>query len=238
MNRRLYALHRWVSAVALIQLAAWTLSGLFFAVVPAVRVKGAPVEHAHERPLSSGAGLVSLDDVLRVLEPRGTVSKLTVASTPSGVFYTGRVGGKSFRLDAKTGADRAVDEAEARAIASRDQPGMPEAVGAVLIDGPTELEYRGKALPAWRVLLADDRGTAIYVDAITGEVTARRNDVWRVYDFLWALHIMDYRERESFRHPLLIGAAALGLLTVASGGVLWLLRARRWWRGRVGRKGT
>ncbi len=92
------------------------------------------------------------------------------------------------------------------------------------------IEYRGKPLPAWRVALADGAGTVVYVSATTGEVTARRNDVWRAYDFLWSLHVMDYRERESGNHPLLLGAGLLALLTIGSGAVLWAIRFSRWLR--------
>lgn len=80
----------------------------------------------------------------------------------------------------------------------------------------------------WLVELADRDDTHVYVDARTGEVTARRNATWRVYDFLWSLHIMDYREREDFRHPLLVIAAVLAVTTAATGSVLWLLRFSRW----------
>ncbi|HYU15827.1 MAG TPA: PepSY domain-containing protein, partial [Candidatus Acidoferrum sp.] len=89
-------------------------------------------------------------------------------------------------------------------------------------------EYRDKPLPAWQVRLRDRPGTVVYVDAITGDVTARRNDIWRWYDFLWSLHIMDYRGRDDFNHPLLIGAALLAVLTVLSGLTLWFIRLVRW----------
>lgn len=51
-------------------------------------------------------------------------------------------------------------------------------------------EYRGP-LPAWRVAFEDAEGLAVYVAADTARVTARRSDLWRVYDALWALHIID-----------------------------------------------
>ncbi|MDH4260266.1 MAG: PepSY domain-containing protein, partial [Gammaproteobacteria bacterium] len=67
----------------------------------------------------------------------------------------------------------------------------------------------------------DPRKTTIYVSSTTGQVIARRNDIWRLYDFFWMLHIMDYRERVNFNHALLIGASALALGLAASG--FWLL---------------
>ena len=84
--------------------------------------------------------------------------------------------------------------------------------------------------PCWRVDLSDAAETHVYVDARTGEVTARRNGTWRIYDFLWGLHIMDYREHDDFRHPLLVAAAGLAVVTALSGLLLWAMRLVRRWR--------
>lgn len=232
MNRRLYMVHRWLSAIALVQLAAWVTSGLFFAVVPEARVKGSPVGRAHAAPLVD-ADIVPAAAVLAKLAPFGSVERLELVGMSEGPVYRASVGDRRFRFDARTGEERPVDEREARATASRDQPGSPRVKEAVRLEKNPDVEYRGKPLPAWRVVLDDGAGTVVYVDAVTGEVTARRNDVWRIYDLLWSLHIMDYRERESFRHPLLATAASLGLLTVLSGVVLWIVRARRWWGRKI-----
>ena len=51
MPRSLYLLHRWISLLALVQLAAWTVTGTFFAIVPFSRVRGASVAGAHERTI-------------------------------------------------------------------------------------------------------------------------------------------------------------------------------------------
>lgn len=233
MNKRLYALHRWISAVALLQLAVWVTSGFFFAIVPMARVKGTPVDGANTAPLSPSDALVPPSVILAKLAERGAVSKLELVGTPAGVFYRGKVGVARFRFDARTGEERVTSDAEAGAVAMHDQPGMPSVRRVDRIDHDTSFEYRGRPLPAFRVELEDGSGTVVYVDAVTAEVTARRNSVWRVYDFLWSLHIMDYTERERFHHPLLVIAAGLGVLTVVSGAGLWLTRILRWRRRRV-----
>ena len=117
----------------------------------------------------------------------------------------------ALRMDARTGAVLPVARDEAEATARRDQRDAPEVVEASLVRRDAPIEYRDKPLPAWRVLLGDRAGTAVWIDARTGEITARRNERWRQYDFLWSLHIMDYRGRESFHHPLLIIAASIPL---------------------------
>ena len=56
---------------------------------------------------------------------------------------------------------------------------------------------------------------------------ARRTTRWRVFDFLWMLHIMDYDEREDFNHPLLVSASLIALLAALSGVGLYFFRFRK-----------
>ena len=81
-------------------------------------------------------------------------------------------------------------------------------------------EYRG-ALPAWRVDFDDGASRSLYVAADTGAVGARRSTLWRTFDFLWSLHIMDFQNHENFNTPLLIVATALGLIVIFTGIVLF-----------------
>lgn len=235
-SRLFFALHRWVSALAFLQLAAWTLSGLFFAVIPIGRIRGGAVKGAHQTPLSQTTAplLPPADAMNRLRSDLPELLTLELRANPTGLFYIGRTTTRAARLDARTGERAPVQQVEAEEIARRDQQGRPLALSSQLITGQPPIEYRGRPLPAWRIVLGDGAGTVIYVDAETGEVTARRNNLWRIYDFLWSLHIMDYRERESFNHPLLIAAALIGLLTVISGATLWSLRLSRRLRRRRG----
>lgn len=237
MNRRLYAIHRWLSLAAVLQLLVWSVSGLFFAVVPKDELLGTPIRGAHDMELSLPPDTSAVADMARRAEELGIgpLRRIELRGSTDGpvAIISGAL--RRTRVDVRTGRERLVDADEARSIASRDLPGA-KAVAAIdrIEEGANPIEYRGKATPAWRVVLADGRGTAIYVDATSGDVTARRNDTWRTYDFLWGLHIMAYRDREDFRHALLIAAASLATLTSVSGLVLWTLRARRAWRSRQG----
>ncbi len=88
-------------------------------------------------------------------------------------------------------------------------------------------EYRERPLPAYRVSFDDSFGTRLYVSVERGLVTARRNDRWRWFDFLWMLHIMDYQSRDNFNSSLLQIVSALGLVTVLSGFVLFAVTSPR-----------
>ena len=81
-------------------------------------------------------------------------------------------------------------------------------------------EYRNGELPAWRITLTEENA-AIYVGGKTASIRAVRTDSWRLFDFLWSLHIMDYEERENFNHLLIQALAIISLITVISGLILF-----------------
>jgi hypothetical protein len=81
-------------------------------------------------------------------------------------------------------------------------------------------EARGRKAPLWQVLLKGPENPRIYVSSHTGEIVAKRTDRWRLFDFLWMLHIMDYDEREDFNHPLLYITAFSALIFTLTGLVL------------------
>ena len=87
--------------------------------------------------------------------------------------------------------------------------------------------------PVWRIEFSDALDTRIYVSAETGAIEARRNEVWRLYDFFWMLHIMDYKEREDFNNLPLKIFAVTGTLFALTG--IYLV-AMRLVRGQYGRR--
>nr|WP_241769271.1 MULTISPECIES: hypothetical protein [Sphingomonas] len=84
-------------------------------------------------------------------------------------------------------------------------------------------EYRG-TLPAWRVAFADLDSTRVFVAADTGRISAVRTGTWRLYDFFWGLHIMDWTNHENFNTPWLLAFAIGGLALWLGGAVLLYMR--------------
>ena len=59
------------------------------------------------------------------------------------------------------------------------------------------------------------------MDPGSGHFITRRHTLWRVFDFLWMLHIMDYETREDINTLLLTAATISGLLLFGLG--VWVL---------------
>lgn len=88
-------------------------------------------------------------------------------------------------------------------------------------------EYREQPLPAYAVTFASPGNTTVYVSTELGTVQKYRNNKWRVFDFLWMLHTMDYQSRDNLGNWLLRAFSIFGLLTVASGFGLYFLSRKK-----------
>lgn len=225
--------HKWLGLIVGIQVVLWLASGLYMTAVPIETVRG---EHniRKSEPLKLAAdGLAPLDRILTGRETRAELTDLYGA-----LVWRLDAEGKPARLvDAKTGVTISpLTEAQARRIAEADFSGPGKIISATLIERDPEIEYRG-ALPVWRIQFDDRESTRLYVLAASGRVTARRTNIWRLYDFLWSLHIMDYGGRDNFNNPLVITAAFFGLILALTGA--WIVWVRFWPRiGSVARFAT
>ena len=136
-----------------------------------------------------------LSVVLRTMLGR-PIYELTLKENDSHVFVL---------VDALSGEQLSpIDADAAKKIAQNDFADDVEVRSVELVESTgSHSEYRGKELPAYRVVLEHPTDTAIYVSANRGVVTTRRNNQWRMFDFFWMLHTMDYQGRDNFNHWIL-----------------------------------
>lgn len=211
-------IHKWLALLMAVQILFWFVSGLFFAIFPIERVRS---EHAISAPAALAVPLdVAADGLLRLGSVGVTGEKVELrVLLDRPVALISRHDGRPELYDLATG--RLISPLSMNAatrIAEADHVGNLRAARVEQV-GENSPEYRG-ALPAWRVDFEDGAGRSLYVAADTGAVTARRSTLWRVYDFLWGLHIMDWRGHEDFNSPLLIVATALALIVLVTGLIM------------------
>lgn len=95
-------------------------------------------------------------------------------------------------------------------------------------------EIRGRKPPLWRADFDGWNKPTLYLSPATGELVSRRHELWRVFDFLWMLHIMDYSTRDNVNNWLLRIMTWLAFATVLTGAwLLWFAFPRR--RRKAGR---
>ena len=209
--------HKWLGLFIALQVVIWSLSGLYMTAVHIDIIHG---DHLVRALPVRTADVSQLRDPISVAAAnQADGARLAwVRNQPAYVLAT-EAGEKI--VDARSGA--AVpppSEAEIRSIATSIYTGSePIASAALIKEIPGEI--RGRKPPLWRVEFDHWNQPTLYLSPVTGELVSRRHELWRIFDFVWMLHIMDYDERENVNNPLL-RTFTWGALLMAMSGI-WLL---------------
>lgn len=236
LRKNLYWLHRWLALIVCLQLLAWSVGGFMFSVLDIDNVRGdrdrnagpataipfgrAQVTPGQAAAAAEAAGVVQGDVsqvILRVRHDQRLVYDLVDADKLPLAM-----------VDATSGqVTRQISEEAAAAAALHDFVPGAGVRSVRLLKGDPPTEYRGRPMPVYQVILDHPKQPHIYVSPVSGEVLARRNAVWRTFDFFWMLHTMDYQTRDDFNHWLLTAMAVLAIATSVSGLAIWIGRIPR-----------
>lgn len=220
-------IHKWLALIIGIQIFIWIATGLFFTVVPIEQIRS---EHRIREIAPAVLSAADLSTLSNTLSGAPAPIRLTVESRPGGArIVADYADGSAALFDARTGHRLSPLDAESALAIARARINTEAPVASSQLVTTASPEYRG-ALPAWRIAFDEPSKLAVYVGANNGQVTARRSELWRIYDFLWALHIMDYQEHENFNHAPIIIVSVLAFLSTLAGIALIPYRFR--WRRR------
>ena len=217
-------IHKWIGLIVGIQVMLWIAGGLYMTWYPIEVIRGEHNIREVEPPvLNEAVGLIQVGDAIAMAGGARIVNLNLGYMLGDPVYRLERAEGSHMMVDARSGdiispipGDKALEIAIADFAGEAD----PDAANWLT---ETNLEYRGP-VPVWQVFLHDDEDTRLYVSPDRGRVVARRTDRWRVFDFFWMLHIMDYEERTDFNNPLVIIASIIGLIASISGVLLLYYR--------------
>ena len=223
-------LHRWLGLFASIQLLLWTLSGLFFTIPDIKDVRGDQYrvwETADEIQRLDQNNLFAVSSLLKNLNINKEEDYTILLKRRADRWvYQVDSSNQISNYDAISGERLFfISPDEASLIVSRETNLKPKKV-ELINDKKSGSEYRGRNLPLYRVFVEEPQKGMVYVDPNTGEIAAIRTRLWRTFDFLWSLHIMDYTERDDFSHWLIRIFAFIGLMTIVSGMLLWYYTSR------------
>jgi uncharacterized iron-regulated membrane protein len=226
--RLVASIHKWLGLIVGAQLVVWTVSGLFFASFHIIDVRGEklvhPATHAGKIDLSR-VKLSTMDALKAVAEDRP--AEVILKSLAGEPVYEVRADIGVFVVSAETGAVLSpLSEDFARKIAEAAWAGTGALQSMELVE--TAPRESGLAGEVWAAHFAGEGHPTLYVAAINGQTSLPRTDLWRTYDFLWSLHIMDWGPaRENFNTPWMVAAALLAFSTALFGVVLLVHRFTR-----------
>ena len=189
-------IHRYLSIFIAIQLLLWTVSGIYFAFNKIEMVRGEQYR-------------LPLETEYRIFKRLGQE-----------IIETNDNGIKTYSSYPQNFPVNMLSSEEAITIAKEKTSLNPVSV-SLIEKVERGVEYRGRRLPIYKVSTDTDDGVNIYVDSMTGDIAAIRSDSWRVWDLLWALHIMDYQDRDNINNILLKIFSVLALVSSITGIVLF-----------------
>lgn len=216
-------LHKWVALAVGLQIVLWCISGAIFAWLDHHRVSGDHFVRNVAEP-SMPAGREPVDPrQWRDVAARGLHEVSLQPLDRRWVFRLAHGAGVDL-FDAYTGEPVVVDEPAVRAIAAALYAGSGRLVEVVHHPSAT-LETRDHGA-SWAAQFDDEAGTTLWLSADDARLLEVRSDTWRLFDFFWMLHTMDYESRDDFNHPFLI-LVATSSLWVAMTGLLLVIRLFR-----------
>ncbi|MEQ1537919.1 MAG: PepSY domain-containing protein [Sphingorhabdus sp.] len=221
-RRNLGRIHIWLGWLIGIPLLIWTATGLWMVARPIDEVRGVQLK-AESPVLATNATPV----FPKLPSDHGAPLSIKLEQQWDGpVWIATFAHGHEMRASASDGRWLPpITEDQARAIARQWYRPNTEIMSATHspADAPP-IDLR-KEKAAWQIAFAD--GANVYVDADTGSLLAIRSGQWRIFDFMWGLHIMDLQTRENTSHPILILFATLAFIGTVFGLILLPLSARR-----------
>lgn len=225
VSRNLRKLHLWFGIGIGLQLGLWLISGLFMTLFPIDQVRGAHLRAEHSAPtISPDIDVLGAAEIIskHSLSPQSLTLKL-IADKP---VYIALNEDETQVIDARTGDIwEPLDETLATQIAVTNYAGRSIQTTTTFFETKAPREY-GRDGPVWRIDFEKPDAASFYVDATTAEVKAVRTGLWRTFDFMWGLHIMDWSNRENFNSWWLKTVATLSLFFFLTGFALVIVRLR------------
>ena len=209
--------HRYLGIFLGLQFLMWTISGMYFSWTDIDEIHG---DQFRQDPVEASAfnGLVSPSEV-NLEEAIVSVELREIDGKP---YYW--INDKQL-FNAQTGTEKkAISENEALKIAERNMLPELQVRGIERIEQVgNHSEYRGRPLPAYVISYETSENIRAYVSEKDGRFQTLRHRDWRIFDFLWMTHTMDYEGRDDFNTTVLRAFSLLGLITVLSGFLLWYI---------------
>jgi len=227
LARRIATIHKWLGLIVAAQLLVWTTTGLFMASFHLVQVRGDALVHpaSHAAPMNMAKVKLSSTEALKsVVEDRPL--QLTLRPLAGEPVYEINSELGVFLVSAETGELMSpVSEELAKKIATSAWAGTGALKSMELIATPPR--EAGLSGQAWAAHFEGEGNPTLWISANNGQVAPPRTDLWRIYDFFYGLHLMDWVDHENANQPWTIALAILALSTVLFGIALLVHRFTR-----------
>jgi len=226
--------HRYIGLLVSLQLLAWTLGGIWFAWNDINAIHGDHLKKGTHSSSTIHQALISPQLAFENITDFKTLISLKVIFILENPiyqvsYYNQESSLKTALINALTGQlNSEINQQTAIEIAKSHTNFDAEIAKVELItETSNHQEYREKPLPAWAITFDYASSPTFYISSELGTLTSVRHNSWRIFDFLWMLHTMDYEGRDDFGNWLIKIFSLIALITAISGIVLFFISRRK-----------
>ena len=212
MNFLVRKIHKYLSFFISLQLLLWTVSGIYFAFNKIELVRGEQYRKQVEQSINLGDFDFEIPNTTDVSIQKRLGENIAVIKVDGTTKYLNRSGESISKLT----------ESEAMNLVISNTSLSPVLVEEI-VNERSGSEYRGRSLPIYKVesKTNKDLDINVYLNVYSGEVLAIRSNQWRIWDLMWGLHIMDWKERDNISNILLKIFSILALVSSVTGVMLF-----------------
>lgn len=221
-------IHRFLAWVVGLQVVLWFLSGLTMSVLDIHQVRGKQVLKKERKTLSPLSEFSLPPQKLTLPQ---NITKVEYLFLPGPTYRITYGENNTHLYHAQTGEKLSpLKLSHVKSLVSTRLQPTVQIQNFKLLHTPEhsfwdKTQYRGP-YPVWRLKLNDSLRTYLFISPQSGKILSVRNRLWRLFDFVWMFHILDFDTRSNFNHPLLVFLASLSLFFALS-GVILLVRKKK-----------
>jgi uncharacterized iron-regulated membrane protein len=183
--------HKWLALIAGIQILIWSISGLYMTAVDLDIIHG---DHLVKefKPNTLESDKISPIS-LQIIEQLAPIQSIRLKIYFKQAVYEIRSAKQLTIVNAFTGEIKANLTAKVIEQQTKEIYAGEAGISSIELLPAYPGEIGGRKLPIWQVQYDDWLQSTLYFHVQSGRLISKRTDLWRAFDFLWLLHIMEYQ---------------------------------------------
>lgn len=212
MNFLVRKIHKYLSFFISVQLLLWTISGIYFAFNKIELVRGEQYLKKTEESYDLSIFDFKIDKASDIDFQKRLDKEIIIINSNDSVRYLDKFGMPVKKMSSIEAMESVIN-----------QTSLTPLIAEEVLNEKAGSEFRGRSLPIYRVKTKskDDSKINVYINMYSGDVVAIRSDKWRIWDLMWGLHIMDWKERDNIDNLFLKIFSILALVSSLTGIMLF-----------------
>ena len=233
MHKTARTLHKWLMLFLGLQFVIWSVTGTYMVFMHIDYIHGDSLISNPQTKINPDKLQYSLAKLLQTYPEAEQISvgklmqqdvyRFSIPAINTTIITTQQV-----MLNAQTGERLSpLNQTAAIALAQYYYLGNEAITKVSLLNDNPPFELSARHLPAWRINFDHFSAPSLYISADSGLVVGKRHAFWRLFDWMFRFHVMDYGDAEEIDNQLLFWIALISTLAAVSGLTLTYFRVLR-----------